>query len=437
MINKKINTALTTVFRAVIILPFLLFGILPLQCRVWSVSELEQPRRYNASNWVSNPDGILNSGTVASLNEMLNDINRRSGAEVAVAVIHGYDGGSIDDFATDLFEEWGIGDKHANTGVLLVVATGPRESVFRTGRGMGSVLTDVETARITRNEMIPDFKLEEYDSGVLAGVAALHRTLTSRDAISEIQQSIARGGSDDDESLWDILLMYFWCSVAITVFLAVWTVYKVKSTTAMERHARYVELHPLLRIIFGVGFVFLFLPFLIYFPFRIFVDNLRNGLHKCPNCSAKMNKLDEVTDNLHLTPSQDAEERFGSVDYDVWLCPECGEEDIYAFRNNDSELVECPNCHARTARAVRDRIIKMPTAATEGLAVKEFECLNCHHRSQKPYKLPRQTNQAANLAAGAAAAAIFGSMGRGGGGGFGGGSFGGGHTGGGGSSSSW
>lgn len=400
----------------------------------WSVENLEQPRKYDATNFVSNPDGILSSATVRNINELLNDINRRTGAQVSVVVIEDYDASNIDDFATELFTEWGVGEEGANNGVLLIVATGAREWVFRTGRGIGSVLTDVETGRIARNEMIPSFRTGNYEEGIMRGVSAMHRLITTPEAIEEIREGSERAKEENEQTVWDILIFYGWLCFGLTLLLALIAIVKVKATAKVERHQRYVKLYPLQRVLFGLSFVGLGLPFLVYLPYREFLHLLRDGEHLCPNCNTKMHKLDEITDNQRLTPAQDAEERFNSVDYDVWECPNCGEEDIYPYINTDSDLTECAECHARTSRFLRDRVVQLPTTRLEGLGVKEYTCLNCGKLTRKPYKIPRKDNGPTGMPF------IYGGGHRGGGSGFGGfsgGSFGGGLTGGGGSSGRW
>ena len=405
-----------------------------INANTWSVSELEQPRKYDATNFVSNPDKILSTETVTQINALLGDINAKTNAQVAVAVIDNFNGSDIDRFATDLFEEWGVGEKGADNGILIVVARDAHKYSIRTGRGIGSVITDAESGRIGKDIFVPYFVKEDYNNGVLEGVKKIHQITTNPEAIEIIKRDSARAEESTKETIIDLILFYLWCSVAMTIILAILSIYEVKKISSAERHQRYIKLNPFKKILFGMSFVFAGLPFLVYLPLSRFVNNLRNGLHKCPNCGTKMNKIDEIHDNEHLTPAQDAEERFNSVDYDVWECPSCGEEDVYAFINQDSKLSECPNCHARTAYHVRDRVVKQPTATSEGIAVKEFNCLNCKKPSQKGYKLPKQA-----VAAGSTIPFIIGGMGRGGG--FGGGSFGGGfgggYTGGGGASGSW
>jgi uncharacterized protein len=125
------------------------------------------------------------------------------------------------------------------------------------------------------------------------------------------------------------------------------------------------------------------------------------------------------------------EERIGSVDYDVWLCPNCGETDIYPYKNKRSNYVECGHCQAITARLQCSRIVRRPTTASEGLQIDDYYCMNCGKVTSKPVVLPKKEEVVIVPIVGG------GGRGFGGGGGSFGGGFGGGSTGGGGASGGW
>src|SRR6185436_17897486 len=46
----------------------------------------------------------------------------------------------------------------------------------------------------------------------------------------------------------------------------------------------------------------------------------RHRSRRCPECGTRMERLDESADDALLQEGQQAEERIGSVDYDVWKC---------------------------------------------------------------------------------------------------------------------
>ncbi len=397
----------------------------------YSVSELPNPQRESVPTWVSNPDGVLSPAAVASLNARLEDLHRTSKVPMMVVAVNDLpDHTDVDRYATDIFSTWGIGDKKTNNGVLLVLAVNDRRYAIRTGRGIVTqYLPDVETARIARDVLVPAMKEGDADRAVTATVDRIHSVLTDPEVAADIKKN---GESFAKEpTILDIVIFYLWCAVGLTVLILLWVVIRVRSTRGVERHQRYVRLYPMVRMIYALSWLGAGIPFVVYYPFRNWVRHLREGRHLCPNCSAEMGRVDEEHDNDFLTPAQDMEEKLNSVDYDVWLCPNCGETDIYPFVNSDVALSECEQCHARTSRFVRDRILQQPTTRSEGHGVHEYACMNCGHVKRTPFTLAKLATAVPFIVGGG------GGRGTGGFGSFGGGGLGGGMTGGGGTSGGW
>jgi uncharacterized protein len=144
-----------------------------------------------------------------------------------------------------------------------------------------------------------------------------------------------------------------------------------------------------------------------------------------------MRKLDEETDNLYLTPSQDTEEHLKSVDYDVWLCPQCNQTEILPYINNVKNYTVCPRCGARAEVLTSERIVQQPTARSEGKGIRSYTCLHCQNHSDRYFNIAKVGTPVVVVPIGR------GGSGFGGGGGFSGGSFGGGMTGGGGAHGGW
>jgi uncharacterized protein len=93
----------------------------------------------------------------------------RSGHQLAVAVVDSTDDESIEDYANDLFGEWGVGSAERDDGVLIVVAIDDRELRIEVGRGLEATLTDIEAADIIRDDMVPKLKVGDYAGAVRAG----------------------------------------------------------------------------------------------------------------------------------------------------------------------------------------------------------------------------------------------------------------------------
>jgi uncharacterized protein len=120
---------------------------------------------------------ILSPAQEQALSAKLIALKKANGRSLVVATnpdIQGYD---ISDYGTRLLRAWGVGDKDRNDGVILLVAPNDRKLWIVTGYGIEGVVTDALAARITRNDIIPRFKANDYPGGIEAGVDALAQLL--------------------------------------------------------------------------------------------------------------------------------------------------------------------------------------------------------------------------------------------------------------------
>lgn len=72
----------------------------------------------------------------------------------------------IADYAKDLGNEWGVGKKHLNTGLVIVLCRGCREVRVAAGLGIEGVLTDSMMQVVVSEHMIPEFKADRYYEGL-------------------------------------------------------------------------------------------------------------------------------------------------------------------------------------------------------------------------------------------------------------------------------
>lgn len=394
--------------------------------REWRIEDVPRMQVQDSTRLVSNPDGILQPATEAQINTLLRDIRSKSTAEVVVMVLDSIEGGDIDTWAVDLFEQWGIGKKDKDNGVLVLVVPGQRQYTIKTGYGTEGILPTVVLARMTRRGLEPLMKEGRVDEAVLSTAQSLHSLMTTPDAIAELRSD--QKSRDDDFSLANIVTFVLTLAFMLTLLMAMVSVVRYYPLRKANRYDKYLGMESTVRMMRMMCWCTLGMGLVVYLPLKSMMHRWRDGRHACPNCGADMKKVDEAHDNDYLTPAQDTEEKISSVDYDVWLCPQCGERDIYAYDNPDTAYTVCPVCHARACRLTCDRVLMQPTERREGAGVKEYTCLNCHNMSRVPYKI-------AKLAS--ATPIIIPGGGGGRGGGFGGRGFGGGSASGGGVTGGW
>jgi uncharacterized protein len=81
-------------------------------------------------------------------------------------------GYTIERYAAELFDQWGIGSQDRNYGILLLVAAGDRTARIELGAAYAGRYDDA--ARYVMDELIlPEFRGDRYPEGILAGVRGL------------------------------------------------------------------------------------------------------------------------------------------------------------------------------------------------------------------------------------------------------------------------
>ena len=419
--------------RPILFLAMMLAAAVTAVAGVYKPAEVPNVHTLDRTRFTSDPDGTLSAAAIARMDSAMARVRRESTAEMAVVMVDDIaDPDNIDDYATELFGLWGLGKKDRDNGVLVLVVKDRRKAAIRTGYGAEGVLPDIVCGTILREQMYPAFREGDYDGGLTAATETIAELLTDPDAAAELQSRLrdadeTAGNSEGEEIFHAYLFVAALLAAGMLAVLAMKCV-KLRGRSRFDKYKALEQLKPVYLIL---GFVTIGMGMVAAIILVALMQHWRNGRRACPNCGTPMRKVDEVHDNDYLTPAQDMEERIGSVDYDVWLCPQCGETDILPYVNRASTMRECEACHARAARLSADRVLRRPTVGREGTGMKEYTCLNCRHITRVPYTIAKTPP------------VVVVPMGGGGsrGGGFGGGSFGGGFgggmTGGGGASGGW
>jgi len=116
---------------------------------------------------------LMTPGAVSRLEQKLAAFERESSNQVAVLTIPSLEGDDIDQFSIRVAEQWKLGQKGKDNGVLMVIAKAERKVRIEVGMGLQGVLPDVSASRIIRETMRPYLKANDFDQGVSAGVDAI------------------------------------------------------------------------------------------------------------------------------------------------------------------------------------------------------------------------------------------------------------------------
>jgi uncharacterized protein len=116
---------------------------------------------------------LLSSADEAALTDQSAALERRTGHQFVIATVAGLGGHRIEDYSLRLAKHWGIGRKHIDDGVVLLVAPIERKVRIEVGAGLEKIVTDTEAARIIEIEMLPLFRKGDMAAGIRHGAAAI------------------------------------------------------------------------------------------------------------------------------------------------------------------------------------------------------------------------------------------------------------------------
>ena len=207
LINNK------TIFKILIIIAILLGLICPISNAVVSPTN---------EFYVNDYSNLLSRETKDYIIETNKKLHSSTGAQIVVVTIDSLQGQTLEIYATQLFREFGIGDKQKNNGVLLLLARKERKFKIEVGYGLEGILTDAKTGRIQDEYIIPYLKNDNWNDGIKNGFNAILEEVTN-------EYNINVGGekavNEEDKSS---AIMISWCiSIAICPFLSM--LYSTKS----------------------------------------------------------------------------------------------------------------------------------------------------------------------------------------------------------------
>ncbi len=159
-----------------------LFALFLFVCLAW----LGVPARSSIPpaprQWVTDEAGFLAPGTKVGLNAELKQFQELTGYQVVVWIGQTIGTASLDDWSTETFRKWRIGEKGKDNGVALFILSKDRKVRIESGYGVEGKLPDLIVSRIIRDILVPGFKSGRRDQAVTDAVAVILKALDAKAA---------------------------------------------------------------------------------------------------------------------------------------------------------------------------------------------------------------------------------------------------------------
>lgn len=151
--------------------------------------------------------GVMSAETKSLLYTNGEALKKACGAQIVVCVVDSFNKQSAKDFAYELINKWGVGDKNKDNGVALVIAEGDGEYFMTIGTGLERYMDGAFVQELLDRYFHPYFKDYETDKGIQALYGPLFEKLCT---IYDVDVSLITGNAlpgekiiyeDDDSGL--------------------------------------------------------------------------------------------------------------------------------------------------------------------------------------------------------------------------------------------
>lgn len=337
---------------------------------------------------VADPGGLLAADTRAELDRLASTLDRAGRGELGFVVIASTEGVDPRRFATDVFNRWGIGDRQRHDGSLILLAKDDRAAEIVLGEGIDNAVNRGHAERVMQDAMVPRFREGNYDQALVAGTTQLLQRVYAIDLSRPAEQAPdtlldtqASSAGDASDTATPSPAPVRDDSLAPQPIAA-----PTPKSPAADADPEYGALALGLGILgsLAAGALWLlhkFLRMLWWFT------GSRWFTRKCGSCNSVMQQLPEAADDAHLNPAQLTEERLGSVDHRVFLCPRCGKVEQLARRAWFTRYSDCQACHSRALSSV-SKTLTAATRYSTGLAEVTETCQNCKQVRSERRVLP-------------------------------------------------
>lgn len=203
--------------------------------------------------YINDYANILSSETEEYILQRSLALHAADGTQIVVVTVPNLEGMSLEKYAYDLFNSFGIGDKEKDNGLLLLLALEERQFRVEVGDGLGGILPDGKTGRFQDNYIIPYLREDKWDEGIKNGYDAFYAEIVEQNNLDvDYTKPIDSYSNDSDDVPQEAvnIIVSFWIGLflggvvrtfgkktrkkAILVIMIIWVILFINSFLAKD-----------------------------------------------------------------------------------------------------------------------------------------------------------------------------------------------------------
>ena len=163
-------------------------------------------QQLNFKGFIADEANLLSDQVKNDLNMTLWDLQKKSGADIAVVTLQSLDGKSVEQTALEIGRTYKIGSKEKNNGVVFLTALSERKMRIELGYGLENKIPVSTLESIRDDDILPYYRQSNYQSGVARGTYQLANVVAQAEGVSIKTQGVCPSqtysGSSDNYPWW-------------------------------------------------------------------------------------------------------------------------------------------------------------------------------------------------------------------------------------------
>ena len=174
------------------------------------VSKLE-PRGY-----VNDFAGVLDAQARQAIETYCGNVERSTGAQIAIVTVKSLEGDPVEDAAVRLFEKWKVGNAKTDEGVLVLLAVEDRKNRIEVGYGLEPIITDGDAGDVLR-AIRPVLRQGDYGGALLAAAQLLGQRIADAKGVTIEGQPQRRRRNDSDDGIPGIMIVFILFAIVMSL----------------------------------------------------------------------------------------------------------------------------------------------------------------------------------------------------------------------------
>jgi len=162
--------------------------------------------------------GTLDAATRQALEAQALALQQRKGSQLQVLMVPSTQPEDIAAYTQRVYDQWKLGRKGVDDGVLLVVARDDRRVRIQPGYGLEGAIPDATAERVIQEYLVPKFRAGDFAGGITDATAALAKLVDGEPLPAPMADNRSRGGNGGGDWLFALFAAFVVAQVARGIF---------------------------------------------------------------------------------------------------------------------------------------------------------------------------------------------------------------------------